>query len=63
VIRYAIGWILSLGSAEPIPPEHAGAGGADAAVHNNDLQQYNEAKGALDEDVENALDAGCAVIY
>jgi hypothetical protein len=38
-------------------------GEVDAAVHNNDLQQYNETKGALDEDIDNALDAGCAVIY
>jgi hypothetical protein len=38
-------------------------GAVDAAVHNNDLEQYNETKGALDEDVDNALDAGCAVIY
>jgi hypothetical protein len=37
-------------------------GEVDAAVHNNDLQQYNETKGALDEDVSNALDAGCVVI-
>ena len=37
-------------------------GEVDAAVHNNDLQQYNETKGALDEDVNNALDAGCVVI-
>ena len=35
----------------------------DASVENNDLGQYNETKGTLDEDVDNALDAGCVVIY
>src|SRR4029077_17667365 len=38
-------------------------GEVEAAVDNNDLQQYNDAKGAQDEDIDNALDAGCAVIY
>ncbi len=37
-------------------------GEVDAAVHNNDLQQYKDAKDSLDEDIDNALDAGCAVI-
>lgn len=37
-------------------------GEVDAAVHNNDLQQYKDAKEGLDEDIDNALDAGCVVI-
>jgi len=37
-------------------------GAIDAAVHNNDLQQYQDAKEKFDDDYDNALDAGCAVI-
>jgi hypothetical protein len=38
-------------------------GEIDAAEENNDLGKYQEAKGSQDEDIDNALDAGCAVIY
>jgi hypothetical protein len=37
-------------------------GGVEAAVHNNDLQQYQDAKAKFDDDYNDALDAGCAVI-
>ena len=37
-------------------------GAVEAAVHNNDLQQYQDAKAKFDDDYDNALDAGCAVI-
>ena len=38
-------------------------GEIDAATDNNNLQEYKEAKEAQDADVDNALDAGCVVIY
>jgi len=38
-------------------------GEIEAAEENNDLGKYQEAKGSQDEDIDNALDAGCAVIY
>jgi hypothetical protein len=38
-------------------------GEIEAAEDNNDVQQYKEAKGAQEADIDNALDAGCAVIY
>jgi hypothetical protein len=34
----------------------------DDAVHDNNLQQYQDAKAKLDADYNNALSAGCAVI-
>jgi hypothetical protein len=37
-------------------------GAVDAAVQNNDLAQYQAESDALNEDKNNALDAGCAVI-
>lgn len=37
-------------------------GAVEAAVHNNDLQQYQDAKAKFDDDYDNALDAGCVVI-
>jgi hypothetical protein len=37
-------------------------GALEAAVHNNDLAQYQEAQARLDDDTNDALDAGCVVI-
>jgi phosphate-selective porin len=38
-------------------------GAIDGAEENNDVQQYKDALAQLEQDIDNALDAGCVVIY
>jgi len=37
-------------------------GAVEAAIHNNDLQQYQDAKAKFDADYDETLNAGCAII-
>ena len=38
-------------------------GAVDAAEENDNVQQYKDAVAQLNEDIDNALDAGCVVIH